>query len=73
MAGGELLAGECRPGATVLGFQIGLHREVEEGEGSQAPSKTQPVGAACKETDGGAMVGPVDALGKVASGRCLAR
>ena len=57
----------------MLGFQIGLHREVEDGEGSQAPGKTRPVGAACKETDGGGMAGPVGALGKVASGRCLAR
>ena len=42
IAGGEELAGECRPGATGHGFPIRKLLEKEEDEGNSLPSLTRP-------------------------------
>jgi len=42
IVGGEKLVGASHAAATRLGFQIGLHREGEEGEGNTFPASERP-------------------------------
>ena len=58
MAGGELLAGEGRPGATGHGFPIHEHLEKEEDEGNSIPPFARPGRGSRTTVRGGAIADP---------------
>ena len=66
MAGGELLDGEGRPGATGHGFPIREHLEKEEDEAITPRAKTRSGKKTTAVADDGAMAGPNGAQGEIA-------